>query len=115
MLHLDHAWGVNVHFNRASTAQAEFDQVGAAFKAARVDFSWQNLFLASCGFYCAYYKCGPVGGCCLSVMDCTSCEDPVLLGEPCHAMAINDNDTIIDYCCFEEKRVPLPLAVALPR
>ena len=75
----------------------------------------EHLFLASCGFYCAYYKCGPVGGCCLSVMDCTSCEDPVLLGEPCHAMAINDNDTIIDYCCFEEKRVPLPLAVALPR
>ena len=43
MLHLDHAWGVNVHFNRASTAQAEFDQVGAAFRAARVDFSWQSL------------------------------------------------------------------------
>ena len=75
----------------------------------------EHLFLASCGFYCAYYKCGPVGGCCLSVMDCTSCEEPVLLGEPCHAMAIKDNDTIIDYCCFEEKRVPLPLAVALPR
>lgn len=43
MLHLDHAWGVNVHFNRASTAQAEFDQVGAAFRVARVDFSWQSI------------------------------------------------------------------------
>ncbi len=68
----------------------------------------EHLFLASCGFYCAYYKCGPVGGCCLSVMDCTSCEEPVLLGEPCHAMTIKDNDTIIDYCCFEEKRVAPP-------
>ena len=63
----------------------------------------EHLF--GCGFYCAYYKCGPVGGCCLTVMDCTSCDEPVLLGEPCHVMAIKDNDTIVDFCCFKETRV----------
>ena len=36
-------WGVNVHFNRASTPQSEFEQVGEAFRVARVDFSWQSV------------------------------------------------------------------------
>ena len=66
------------------------------------------------GFFCVYYKCGPVGGCCPTALDCKTTETGAdgevttttsLLMEGCHPIAVEDRDTLVDCCCFKETRV----------
>ena len=70
----------------------------------------EHLFLP--GFFCAYYKCGTIGGCCPVVVDCATPQEAKdgklprdLVMEGGHCMTVKDRDTLVDCFCFNETRV----------